>query len=426
MEFDGGPCSAALPLHVYEDRARHQETNRSASPSNATEVSPERAEQRKEREGGAPGAAGNHLEAHENNAGPANANRGKKRLRRATHKVFKRARAVIHIENPPPEQPPVPAALLHQHNDVQARQAGPSYLDGKRSRRTAAQSQQDYPHPVGHQQERAIGRNWWEGRGQHHAAEAGALPMEGTAIMGTASGSSQHGGWHMTEVGLAAAAQFPEPVHHPDARNRRQPPPFDAGMHGQIVQPPLHADTGVAGYKQQHSTPGHQQPWFPPDPPAMMPGDAAPHHNADTLQWMDGPGTAMPHQHPGRALNPEQLDSRVIMQLHQEVEAFARRAAPTEVREDGLPAAGSCQCFASHGGAVKCAQGAVPVQVEAQAVEAAAQIVRDMALELWPECTVGLFGSQASSLALPGSDIDITVLGVHHLPVAEDATGLTK
>jgi predicted nucleotidyltransferase len=65
------------------------------------------------------------------------------------------------------------------------------------------------------------------------------------------------------------------------------------------------------------------------------------------------------------------------------------------------------------------------LQVERKAVQLAGRIVEEAATELWPECSVGLFGSQMSSMALPGSDVDITILGVPDLPQTE-AAGVSK
>ena len=52
------------------------------------------------------------------------------------------------------------------------------------------------------------------------------------------------------------------------------------------------------------------------------------------------------------------------------------------------------------------------MQAEVRAVQQAQSIITETALGIWPECTVGSFGSQANATALPGSDIDITILGV--------------
>jgi len=52
------------------------------------------------------------------------------------------------------------------------------------------------------------------------------------------------------------------------------------------------------------------------------------------------------------------------------------------------------------------------VQAEIRAVQHAQSLVTETALSIWPSCTVGSFGSQANATALPGSDIDITILGV--------------
>ena len=52
------------------------------------------------------------------------------------------------------------------------------------------------------------------------------------------------------------------------------------------------------------------------------------------------------------------------------------------------------------------------MQAEVRAVQQAQSIIIETALGIWPECNVGSFGSQANATALPGSDIDITILGV--------------
>ena len=54
----------------------------------------------------------------------------------------------------------------------------------------------------------------------------------------------------------------------------------------------------------------------------------------------------------------------------------------------------------------------LPPQHEARIVQAALQAVARAATALWPQSRTLLFGSQATGLALPGSDLDIVVLGV--------------
>lgn len=44
---------------------------------------------------------------------------------------------------------------------------------------------------------------------------------------------------------------------------------------------------------------------------------------------------------------------------------------------------------------------------------------------LWPDSQTVLFGSQATSLALPGSDLDIVVLGVSE-NITNAASGFTR
>ncbi len=45
--------------------------------------------------------------------------------------------------------------------------------------------------------------------------------------------------------------------------------------------------------------------------------------------------------------------------------------------------------------------------------------------DLWPEARTCLFGAQASGLALPGSDIDVVILGVVE-DLATPAEGFSK
>lgn len=56
-------------------------------------------------------------------------------------------------------------------------------------------------------------------------------------------------------------------------------------------------------------------------------------------------------------------------------------------------------------------------------MQEAQSIITETALGIWPECNVGSFGSQANATALPGSDIDITILGVMDF---DGATGIKR
>ena len=51
------------------------------------------------------------------------------------------------------------------------------------------------------------------------------------------------------------------------------------------------------------------------------------------------------------------------------------------------------------------------MQAEQQCIDAAVEAVRRVASVLWGQSRTVLFGSQATGLALPGSDLDIVVLG---------------
>lgn len=52
------------------------------------------------------------------------------------------------------------------------------------------------------------------------------------------------------------------------------------------------------------------------------------------------------------------------------------------------------------------------------------KVVSEAALQIWPQCRVGLFGSQSCSMALPGSDVDITILDASG-PPNKGAAGFT-
>lgn len=52
------------------------------------------------------------------------------------------------------------------------------------------------------------------------------------------------------------------------------------------------------------------------------------------------------------------------------------------------------------------------IQAEQQCIDTAVESVRRVVSVLWPQSRTVLFGSQATGLALPGSDLDIVVLGV--------------
>ena len=49
--------------------------------------------------------------------------------------------------------------------------------------------------------------------------------------------------------------------------------------------------------------------------------------------------------------------------------------------------------------------------------------ITEAALGIWPGCSVGSFGSQANATALPGADIDITILGVRDM---DGAAGIKR
>ncbi|KAL0044929.1 hypothetical protein WJX82_002262 [Trebouxia sp. C0006] len=68
---------------------------------------------------------------------------------------------------------------------------------------------------------------------------------------------------------------------------------------------------------------------------------------------------------------------------------------------------------------------ASPTEAEQQAVSDAVEAVTNVAKAIWPQSRTVLFGSQATTLALPGSDLDIVILGVSE-NITNAASGFTK
>ena len=72
-----------------------------------------------------------------------------------------------------------------------------------------------------------------------------------------------------------------------------------------------------------------------------------------------------------------------------------------------------------------CANADDAMQEEQQHIYTAVDGVRDVAAALWEHSRTVLFGSQATGLALPGSDLDIVVLGVSE-DMSNAAAGFTR
>ncbi|KAL0029353.1 hypothetical protein WJX77_001697 [Trebouxia sp. C0004] len=99
------------------------------------------------------------------------------------------------------------------------------------------------------------------------------------------------------------------------------------------------------------------------------------------------------HQHGGRSKAMPQQQGAGKSRLHGELMQFCALAAPTEV--------------------------------EQQAVSDAVEAVTNVAKAIWPHSHTVLFGSQATTLALPGSDLDIVILGVSE-NITNAASGFSK
>lgn len=65
------------------------------------------------------------------------------------------------------------------------------------------------------------------------------------------------------------------------------------------------------------------------------------------------------------------------------------------------------------------------MQEEEQNIATAVEAVRDVTALLWEKSRTVLFGSQATGLAVPGSDLDIVVLGVS-ADMSNAAAGFTR
>ncbi|BDA50080.1 probable terminal nucleotidyltransferase 4B [Coccomyxa sp. Obi] len=101
--------------------------------------------------------------------------------------------------------------------------------------------------------------------------------------------------------------------------------------------------------------------------------------------------------------------------------AIRQRPAPAIHHVPGMPASALSQL---HNEIEIFAQRATSTKVETEAVKELERIVSEAALEIWPHCRVGLFGSQSCAMALPGSDVDITILDVSG-PPKKGAAGFT-
>ncbi|KXZ49555.1 hypothetical protein GPECTOR_20g409 [Gonium pectorale] len=109
-----------------------------------------------------------------------------------------------------------------------------------------------------------------------------------------------------------------------------------------------------------------------------------------------GTGPGWHHAAPSPASRPQSAEQlphrRPLTALHGEVAAFAVEAAPSEA--------------------------------ELGALSRTLAAVQRVAGSIWPEARVVLFGSQAAGLALPGSDLDLVVLGVMpHLATPAEGFG---
>ncbi|KAL3151268.1 hypothetical protein ABBQ38_013107 [Trebouxia sp. C0009 RCD-2024] len=93
--------------------------------------------------------------------------------------------------------------------------------------------------------------------------------------------------------------------------------------------------------------------------------------------------------------------------LHKELTEFAAMASATQARQQQE------------------AHPNMAMQAEQQCIDSAVEAVRRVVAVLWGQSRTVLFGSQATGLALPGSDLDIVVLGVSD-NMANAAAGFTR
>ncbi|CAL8465423.1 g4959 [Coccomyxa elongata] len=166
-------------------------------------------------------------------------------------------------------------------------------------------------------------------------------------------------------------------------------PPLAAAAVGQAVHPTAAASLHQLGQQLEphaHGMPAPGRNMMDLRQPRgnMQPVQSAVVHAKQAPFEQQRPAPAMHHGF--------EMSVSALSQLHNEIEAFAQRATST--------------------------------RVETEAVKELERLVSKAALQIWPQCRVGLFGSQSCSMALPGSDVDITILDVSS-PPKKGAAGFT-
>ncbi|KAK9827438.1 hypothetical protein WJX74_002466 [Apatococcus lobatus] len=244
------------------------------------------------------------------------------------------------------------------------------------------QFQQSFPRSNRHEQHPGHGPDWQSTRGQH----SGSLDVPGFSAQGfhypsmTSAGSSQahHNSYQHTHHQQALAY---------DPGLNFQPNPQMTSMHhqGHVQMPESHHN------KRQRLN----NPKEPPSIPWHPPNQSHPTPAAGQFPSSFFGGHLFSQQQPTCAAPS--------LQGHSHLGAHFIAADPV------------------HG----CAMTAVPVKEELQRVVEAVHRIGKQACDLWPGAKTALFGSQANGLSLPGSDLDIVILGVSD-PLQQAGSGFAK
>ena len=176
-------------------------------------------------------------------------------------------------------------------------------------------------------------------------------------------------------------------------------------------------------------------------PASVGAGTGAPHVTPEaTAQPAPPPGhnwwEPAPHGAPHSAPHASTGIDAPRSSLHHEILAFAHAATPSQVGlvvdvlVAGCSSASPTPTLSTHGS--PCPPFPPPYtpslphnhQRDLAAVRSAVEAVARTATRLWPESRTVLFGSQATGLALPGSDLDIVVLGASD-ELANPASGFS-
>jgi hypothetical protein len=239
---------------------------------------------------------------------------------------------------------------------------GPEEARRAPNRRTRRQEQSTHPYWPGRQQ-RAVGRNWWDGSSpqseQGSWSYGHSVQANGSTLRASTHGY-QVGPWARPGEGTPVSPRAPSRAHESDHGQRfALLNPERTSIAGDMR---LHSmQASIYGQSIQKTRQGHCQTHCAlSDPPSVWPqqlphisqpapklpdlSEIGAHQSSVWIERMTGcehgrnqaihmpvGGREVADQQSGRAARRPELNNEVLMRLHQEVEAFARSAAPTDV-----------------------------------------------------------------------------------------------